>query len=288
MKQDASFLQIPKKRVHDAGRSRPSTREAGDKSFTAVKRATRQVDLLHLLQAQGALLLNDLAERLGVSGSTLRRDLRELEEAGVVRVVSGRVEVSAASGAEMPFGLRALLNHAEKARIAGAALELIQNGETIFIAGGSTALELARRLPGQRRLTVITNSVRVANILIDVNDIQLILLGGSIRSGEQTLHGHLTEWGVHQMRADKLFYGVQAISLQHGLTHGQMVEVSTDRALAEASSQVIVLADHTKFGQVAPALVLPLSKVHTIITGIETPAETIAALQKQGVKVMAV
>ena len=169
-----------------------------------------------------------------------------------------------------------------------ASPALIQNGETIFIAGGSTALELARRLPGQRRLTVITNSMRVANILIDINGIQLILLGGSIRSGEQTLHGHLTEWGVHQMRADKLFYGVQAISLQHGLTHGQMVEVSTDRALAEASSQVIVLADHTKFGQVAPALVLPLSKVHTIITGIETPAETIAALQKQGVKVMAV
>jgi DeoR/GlpR family transcriptional regulator of sugar metabolism len=246
------------------------------------------LDLLHLLQAQGALLLNDLAERLGVSRSTLRRDLRELEEAGVVRVVSGRVEVSAATGEEMLFGLRALLNHPEKERIAGAALELIQNGETIFIAGGSTTLELARRLPSQRRLTVITNSLRVANTLIDINGIQLIVLGGRVRSGEQTLHGHLTEWGVQQMRADKLLYGVQAISLQHGLTHGQMVEVSTDRALAEASSQVIVLADHTKFGQVAPALVLPLSKVHTIITGRETPLETLEALQKQGVKVIAV
>jgi len=288
MKQDASLLQIPKKRVHDAGWPRPSTGGAGDKSSSSAKRATRQMDLLHLLQAQGALLLNDVAERLGISGSTLRRDLRELEEAGVVRVVSGRVEVSAATGEEMPFGLRALLNHAEKERIAGAALELIQNGETIFIAGGSTALELARRLPGQRRLTVITNSLRVANILIDINDIQLIILGGRVRSGEQTLHGHLTEWGVQQMRADKLLYGVQAISLQHGLTHGQMVEVSTDRALAEASSQVIVLADHTKFGQVAPALVLPLSKVHTIITGRETPLEILEALQKQGVKVIAV
>jgi DeoR/GlpR family transcriptional regulator of sugar metabolism len=135
---------------------------------------------------------------------------------------------------------------------------------------------------------VITNSMRVANTLIDINGIQLIVLGGRVRPGEQTLHGHLTEWGAQQMRADKLIYGVQAISLQHGLTHGQMVEVSTDRALAEASSQVIVLADHTKFGQVAPALVLPLSKVHTIITGLETPDETIVALRTAGVQVIAV
>ena len=278
MKQDTTVLQ-------NAG-------QAGDRRSAAAKRAARQMDILRLLQTQtlsasGGLQVNDLADSLGVSGSTLRRDLCELEEAGVVRVISGRVEVSAASGDEMPFGLRALLNHAEKERIAGAALELIQNGETIFIAGGSTALELARRLPG-RRLTVITNSMRVASILINISGIQLIILGGRVRSGEQTLHGHLTEWGAQQMRADKLIYGVQAISLQHGLTHGQMVEVSTDRALAAASSQVIVLADHTKFGQVAPALVLPLSKVHTIITGLETPAETITALQKLGVQVIAV
>lgn len=188
----------------------------------------------------------------------------------------------------MPFSLRRLANLEEKQRIAATALGLIQNGETIFLTGGTTVLELAHLLPGQRRLTAITNSLRVANALLDKPGIELILLGGRVRSGEQTLHGLLTEWGVQQVHADKLFFGVQAISAQHGLTHGQIMEVSTDRGLAGAASQVIVLADHSKLGRVAAALVLPLSKVHTLITGAEISPEQLEAFRAQNVNIMIV
>jgi DeoR/GlpR family transcriptional regulator of sugar metabolism len=254
------------------------------------KHAQRKMDVLRLLQSgmqsgmQGsrAIPLNDLAERVGVSGSTLRRDLRELQEAGVVRLVAGRVEAPVLPGAEMPFTLRMLDNRDEKQRIAKAALGLIQNGETIFLTGGTTVLDLAYLLRGQRHLTAITNSLRVANALLDQPGIELIILGGRVRSGEQTLHGLLAEWGVQQVRADKLFFGIQAVSAQHGLTHGQMVEVSTDRALADAASQVILLADHSKLGRVAAALVLPLSKVHTLITGAEISPEQLEAFRAHG------
>ena len=234
------------------------------------------------VQGGGATPLNDLAERLGVSGSTLRRELRELQEAGVVRLVAGRVEATGLPGVEMPFTLRTLANREEKRRIAKAALGLIQNGETILLTGGTTVLELANLLPGQRHVTAITNSLRVANTLLDKPGIELIILGGRVRSGEQTLHGLLTEWGVQQVRADKLFFGIQAVSAQHGLTHGQMVEVSTDRALADAASQVILLADHSKLGRVAAALVLPLGKVHTLITGAEISLEQLEAFRAHG------
>ena len=256
--------------------------------FSTDKHAERKLDLLRLLQGSSSIPLNDLASKLGVSGSTLRRDLHELQEAGAVRLAAGRVEALASPGLEMPFTLRLLANRQEKQRIARAALDLVQNGETIFIVGGTTTLELTRLLPGQRHLTVITNSLRVAYVLLDRPGIELIILGGRVRSGEQNLHGHLAEWGVQQVRADKLFFGIQAINAQHGLTHGQMVEVSTDRALADAASQVIVLVDHTKFGRVAPALVLPLNKVHTIITGFEIPPEQLEALRAQNVRVMVV
>jgi DeoR/GlpR family transcriptional regulator of sugar metabolism len=256
------------------------------------KHAERKMDLLRLVQSAmqggGPMPINDLAERLGISGSTLRRDLHELQQAGAVRLVAGTVEAPGSPGAEMPFTLRTLANRDEKQRIAKAALGLIQNGETIFLTGGTTILELAYRLPGQRHLTVITNSLRVANALLDKPGIELIILGGRVRSGEQTLHGLLAEWGVQQVRADKLFFGIQAVSAQHGLTHGQMVEVSTDRALADAASQVIVLADHSKLGRVAAALVLPLTKVHTLITGVEIAPEQLEAFRAQNVHLLIV
>jgi DeoR/GlpR family transcriptional regulator of sugar metabolism len=250
------------------------------------KRSDRMIEIIRHLQADEQIALDALADRLEVSESTLRRDLREIEKSGYVTITAGKVSLSSRPGDEMPFPLRELNNQDEKHRIARAALGLIQNGETIFISGGTTTLELARMIPGQRRVTVITNSLRVANILVDQWGIDLVILGGKVRPDEQTLHGHLTEWGAQQMRADKFFYGIQAVSPVHGLTHGQLVEVSTDRALADAATQVIVLVDHTKFGKVAPALVLPLNKVNILITGKELSREYLDGLQSQNVQVL--
>ena len=249
------------------------------------KRADRKAGLIRLLQENELISVLELAQFSGLSQSTLRRELHELEDDGLVRVNVGQVAL-AASSEEMPFAIRTLVNLESKQRIARAALDLIQNGETIFIAGGTTTLELARLLPRQRRLTVITNTLRVANLLADIPGIDLIVLGGAVRPGEQTMHGHLTEWGVHQFRADKLFYGVEAINIHHGVTHSQIVEVGTDRALANAATQVIVLADHTKFGKVAPAFVLALEKIHILVSDGNLSQEIQQSLQSKNIQVI--
>jgi len=210
--------------------------------------------------------INELALQLDVSNSTLRRELHDLANENIISISVGKVSLATPSNEERPFALRTLLNSEEKVRIGRMALELVQNGDTIFIAGGTTTIEFARLLPCNRRVTVITNALRVVDLLVDQPGIDLVALGGAVRPGEQTLHGHLTDWGVAQFRADKLFYGIEAISLQHGLTHSQIVEVSTDRAFANAATQTIILADHTKFGKVAPALVMPLDRVHVVVT----------------------
>ena len=249
------------------------------------KNADRKVTLLRVIQANEPISVNDLAQAAGLSQSTLRRELRQLVEDKLVKLNVGQVVLATASE-EMPYAFRTMLNVDVKRRIAQAALDLIQNGETIFIAGGTTTLELARLLPHQRRLTVITNSLRVANLLVDIQGIELVVLGGVVRAGEQTMHGHLTELGVHQFRADKLFYGSEAINLQHGITHSQIIEVSTDRALANAATQVIILADHTKIGRVAPALVLPFEKVHTIVTDTSLPVDMLEGLRAKNIQVI--
>ena len=256
-----------------------------ESSASSYKRTDRKVGLIRLLQENEPISVNDLAHVAGISQSTLRRELHQLVEEGLVKLTVGQVTL-ASSKEEMPFAYRKMLNIDEKQHIARAALALIQNGETIFIAGGTTTLELVKLLPHQRRLTVITNTLRVADVLVDTPGIELLILGGAVRSGEQTMHGHLTEMGVHQFRADKLIYGTEAISLQHGMTHSQIVEVSTDRALANAATQVIVLADHTKFGKVAPALVLPLEKVHSIVTDKGLPTDILEGLRAKNIQVI--
>jgi DeoR/GlpR family transcriptional regulator of sugar metabolism len=250
------------------------------------KRIERKTALLHFLQENEAIPINELARQMEVSSSTLRRELRDLANDSLVAITIGKVSLAKPSNEERPFALRGLLNSEEKKRIGRMALELVHNGDTIFIAGGTTTLEFARLLPCQRRLTVITNALRVVGLLVDQPGIDLIALGGAVRPGEQTLHGHLTDWGVAQFRADKLFYGIEAISLQHGLTHSQIVEVSTDRAFANAATQTIILADHTKFGKVAPALVMPLEKVHVIVTDRDLAPDIVESLSAKGIKVI--
>ncbi len=250
------------------------------------RRAERKTRILRVLRQNSSLSVDELAKKLDISSSTLRRELQVLIESGVVNLHAGKAELITHSETEFPFHVRLLMNKEEKKRIAAAALDLIQNGEVIFMAGGTTTLELARLLPGQRRLTVITNVLHLANLLVDQPNINLVVLGGMVRSYEQTMHGLLTDAGIQQVRADKFFFGVQAISLQHGVTHGQLQEISTDRALAGAAIETIVLADHSKFGRLAPALVLPLEKVHVIVTGKETSLDYVEPLRKKGIKVI--
>jgi len=250
------------------------------------KKSVRKSEILSLLRENESMSIIELAKVVQVSLSTVRRDLDELMEEGLIKRKFGSAEILSSVGREPSFALRATYCEEEKQRIARAALDLVENNETVFITGGSTTLEFARLLPGQRRLTVITHSLRVANLLVDRPGIELMILGGAVLPDEETTHGHLTEWGAQQFRADKLIYGIQAVSLRHGLTYSQVVEVSTDRAIAKIVNQVILLADHTKFGKVAPISVMPVTDVHVIVTGRELDRQMVSELEAVGVRVV--
>jgi DeoR/GlpR family transcriptional regulator of sugar metabolism len=147
-------------------------------------------------------------------------------------------------------------------------------------------LEAARALRGRLNLTIITNSLAVVNALAGAEGISVICLGGMLRNSELSFIGHITEQSLSKLRADKILLGTRAISLEHGLTHDYFPETVTDRAVLKVGREIIVLADHTKFGRAAAVLLAPVESIHTIVTDEQTSDEFVTAVQKRGIKVI--
>jgi len=221
-----------------------------------------------------------LARDLGVTESTIRRDLATLALDGTVLRTYG--------GAALP-GAHATrsgdASAAAKRAIAVAAAELVEDGQTIAISSGSTTLELARRLV-DRRLTVITNALDVATVLVDRAGIELIILGGVVRPKMHSLLGHLAELALGELRADTLFMGVGAIDPERGLMNDSVPEILTDRALRNSSRNCVVLADSSKFWQVAPAFVFGLGEVNTVVTDAGVDPADVLSLRSHDIRVI--
>lgn len=235
--------------------------------------------LLSRLGEKGRATVAELATDLGVTAATIRRDLQQLEGDGRVLRTYGGATVAGRRAPQETVARDA------KRAIGRAAGELVRDGMTIAIGSGSTALEFARNL-ADRRLTVITNALDVANVLVDRAGIELIILGGVVRPRMHSMLGHLAEMATVELRADTLFMGIGAISLADGLMNDSVPEIHTDRALRRMARSVVVLADASKFDLVAPAYVFGLDQVDTIVTDATLDPSRIAALEARGIRVL--
>jgi len=246
----------------------------------------RQKKILDLLEERENARVSELSELLGVSVATIRRDLNKLREMGEIERFHGGAVISLPSAPEPPVIQRSGENIAEKERIGKAAAALVQDGDVIFIGSGTTALEVARNLVGSKNLTVITNALTVVNMLSNEESITLVSTGGIFRMSELSFIGHLAEHALSELRPQKVIMGIRAISLQDGLTNDYLPEVNTDRAIIHAASEVIVVADNSKFGKVSTAFVAPISAIHKLVTDDRTSKEIIASIQALGVEVI--
>jgi DeoR family transcriptional regulator of aga operon len=245
----------------------------------------RQSLILDLLLRQGRLTVAEIVEHFKVSEATARRDLEALAEQGKIQRVHGGALPLRQAPPEPPLLQRESERFFEKHRIAQAAAALVQDGETVFIASGSTTLQVARQLRG-RPLTVITNSLPVMNTLANVPNVSLIGIGGELRQSELSFVGHIAEQAIAELRADKVILGVHALSIEHGLTSDYLPEVLTDRAILKIGREVILVADHTKFNTVSTAFIAPITAVHCLVTDSAAPAEQVAALRELGLRVI--
>jgi DeoR/GlpR family transcriptional regulator of sugar metabolism len=248
----------------------------------------RQSQIRKIVEQRGHVTTGELSSQFDVSESTIRRDLEEMDSLEwIQRTHGGAVRIERADK-EPPMLQRIKEGHTEKNRIGVAAANLIKDGETIFFGSGTTVLEIARHLPFDIHLTVITNSLLVINELVNHPNIELIVIGGMLRQTELSMVGHIAEHDVRELRADKVFMGMRAIDARHGFTHDYLPETMTDRAILSIAPKVIVVADHTKFNKVSSVLVGQITIANVVITDDIGPTDYLNELIEIGIEVIKV
>jgi len=248
----------------------------------------RQTYIRKIVEEQGRVTVPELSAHFEVSGATIRRDLEELDGKGWVRRTHGGAVRAERASREPPMMQRISEQQSEKQRIGEATAKIIEEGQTIFLGSGTTVLEVARYLPEEIHLTVITNSLPVVNHLANYRNVDLIVIGGMLRHSELSMVGHIAEQAVKEFRADKVILGMHAIDPHHGFTNDFLPETMTDRAILRIAPQVIVVADHTKFGRVSSVLVASTTVAHIIVTDKGAPKECVDELVEMGIDVIKV
>jgi len=225
----------------------------------------RERRILNLLQQRGDLSVAALCDALDVSEATVRRELQALERRGLLKRLHGGATLAGVNGLEPQFQDKQEANREAKEAIAAAALALIEDGDDIYLDGGSTVLALARLLHRKRHLTIVTNSLMAAATLMDTEH-RLILVGGEFRPKSRVMIGPLTTPIISTLRVRKSFMGTIGLTVADGMTTTDPGEAYTKEQIMQRSQRVILLADHGKFGVASFARSGSLDDIDTIIT----------------------
>lgn len=220
----------------------------------------RQTQIVDQLARQGELRIQELKEMFPVTEMTLRRDLEKLEQLGILkRTFGGAISVT------QSIGERSVQRMEEKLRIGRRAAAAIQHGESIFIDGGTTTMQIVKHLPISYPVTIVTNALNVASVLLE-RKIRTIVLGGMALEATSTLVGPMAVDAASKMAFDRIFLGTTGISAQHGFSNSDMYEAELKRAVVQRSTEVNVVADHTKFGEKVLVSFADISTVHCLYT----------------------
>ena len=242
----------------------------------------RQV-ILSALSVHGSSSVADLSRMVRSSEITIRRDLKALEEAGLVVRHRGGASVGRSSMDEPSYREKAVVAAEEKLAMAGLAAELVDDGDVIMLCAGTTTQALAQRLT-RRRLMVATNSVLVANALFDAPDVEVLLIGGILRGSIRGVIGGEAEKAVSRLRFHKVFLSGNGLTAANGLSTPNMHVASIDRAAVESAKRVMVLADHTKIGIDSMVQTVPTDRIDTLVTDPRADPQELERLTNAGVR----
>ncbi|ELS55974.1 putative DeoR family transcriptional regulator [Streptomyces viridochromogenes Tue57] len=246
--------------------------------------------ILEMVRANGAVSLRELARVVQTSEVTVRRDVRALEAEGLLDRRHGGAVLPGGFTRESGFPQKSHLATAEKTAIADLAANFVEEGEAIVVGAGTTTQELARRLARVPGLTVVTNSLLVAQALAHANRVEVVMTGGTLRGSNYALVGSGAEQSLQGLRVSRAFLSGSGLTAERGLSTSNMLSASVDRALVQAAAEVVVLADHTKLGTDTMFQTVPTDVITRLVTdeppGHDDRAHTeLQALADQGVQI---
>lgn len=243
----------------------------------------RRTEILRRLRGSGTMSAAALAGSLGVSTSTIRRDLAELSKQGTLKRVHGGAHLDADE--DRPFADAAVIDVEDKEHIARRAAELVTDGEVLLLDIGTTVARLARQLRG-RKVTVLTSSLAVFDVLRDDEQVELLLLGGLVRRAYHSMVGTLTEDALGQVRADKAFLGASGIRSDGQVLDTTLVETPIKRAMLAAAGRSVLLADKQKFPGTGALRVCGIGAFDVLVTNPGADERALAACSSAGTEVV--
>lgn len=244
----------------------------------------RHKKILQLLYRKNAVSAEELALEFGVSKITIRRDLDALAADKLLERTRGGAVISSHPRLEEVFEEKDSLSKREKRLIGKYAASLVKEHDTLFLNAGSTTLEVLRHLKG-KKVKVVTNNAAALTIDLD-SEVELMLLGGELRSQSRSLIGELTITGIRGIFSSLTILGMNGISVKQGFTSAIYQETTVNGAMIDNSSaDIIVVADHTKMNTVSSFLTCPLSRINLVITDWQSPPAFLDELGEAGVKV---
>ena len=252
-----------------------------------MSQTTRQNQILEWISQRGELSVDELVERFGVSGMTIRRDLQALAEAGKVIRTHGGAAMAERVSFEFEFLNRVREHQAAKEAIGAAAAAQVRDGESVLLDSGTTTLALAKCLRGKRGLTVITTSLPIAAQLQFESQIVVLLLGGYLRATSPDLVGALTESNIEALHADVAFLGAQGIDREGTIYQNSPELARMLKKMAASATRVFVVADSSKLGCRDLCRVERLKQWEaTLVTDHGADRAMLAALKRSGARVI--
>lgn len=250
----------------------------------AMEERRRRIRTMIEAQAQGTV--TELARRFGVSAVTIRTDLAALENMGVVVRFHGGA-LPRGDSDEVPIDIKQTLHRAEKVRIATAAVELIQDGETLILDSGTTTAEIAKQIRGLKlnSINVITNALNIAVLLANAPHVNLIIPGGVLRRKSWSLSGPQAEQALRDLQADHLFLGVDSLDPEIGLMTPYVLEAQLNALMIRISRHVVAVTDSSKLLRRNLSVIAPVERVDLLITDHGAAQDCVAAIRARGVQV---
>jgi DeoR family fructose operon transcriptional repressor len=274
----------PEKPLDDAIVANTGRRRGADRP--ALFSDERQEEILALIRQEGRVSVTSLADRFAVVGETIRRDLADLEQHGLIRRVHGGAIPVEKVMFEPPIEARHDLMKPEKERIALAALAELPDEGSIFIEAGSTPRFLAGVLPADCSLTMVTNGGYIASMLARYPNLTVLAVGGRVRPRSLAC---VDDWALDtlsRLRVTVAFLGTNGLSVEHGLTTPDSAEAAVKRATLSIAEHTVLLADHSKIGVASLLRYGDLNQIDTLITDSGLPAEHMRELQDAGLRVV--